>query len=103
MRTNGEVSMSQAEISQKALALKAASQSAAVQNILRMPQVKAATGLGQSHIYQLMSEGRFPRPVKLANQAVGWLENEVAEWQQSLVRAEGGWSPRDRKRVPAGA
>jgi prophage regulatory protein len=74
-----------------------------VRTILRMPQVEAATGLKQSHIYQLISQGKFPRGVKLANQAVGWFSDEVSRWQEERPRAMGGWSPRDRKRQSAGA
>jgi prophage regulatory protein len=82
--------MSQSELSQKAMALKTASTPAGVRTILRMPQVEAATGLKQSHIYAMISQGRFPRGVKLSAQAVGWYSDEVAEWQQSRPRAEGG-------------
>jgi prophage regulatory protein len=90
--------MSQIDFSRKALALKAASEPAAVRTILRMPQVEAATGLRQSHIYQLISQDKFPRGVKLSDQAVGWYADEVALWQEQRPRAMGGWSPRDRKR-----
>jgi prophage regulatory protein len=69
-----------------------------VRTILRMPQVETATGLKQSHIYDLIAQGRFPRGVKLSAQATGWFADEISEWQQSRPRAEGGWSPRDRKR-----
>jgi prophage regulatory protein len=69
-----------------------------VRTILRMPQVEAASGLKKTHIYQLIAQNRFPRPVKLANQAVGWYSDEVAKWQSERPRAMGGWSVRDRKR-----
>jgi prophage regulatory protein len=109
------MAMSQAELSRKALALIQASspagstggtprddgQPAIVRTILRMPQVQAATGLKQSHIYDLIAQGKFPRGVKLSAQATGWFADEVADWQQSRPRAEGGWSPRDRKRQSA--
>jgi prophage regulatory protein len=91
--------MSQGDLRQKALALKTASSpTAEVRTILRMPQVEAASGLKQSHIYDLISQGKFPRPVKLSSQAVGWYSDEVRAWQDSRERAMGGWSPRDRKR-----
>ena len=70
-----------------------------VRAILRMPQVEAATGLKQSHIYHLISRGQFPRGVKLSSQAVGWYSDEVAQWQDSRERAMGGWCPRDRGRT----
>jgi prophage regulatory protein len=74
-----------------------------VRTILRMPQVKEASGLKESHIYDLIKEGKFPRPVKLAAQSVGWYADEIADWQQSRARAMGGWSPRDRKRQLGGS
>lgn len=70
----------------------------AVQNILRLPDVEKATGLKKSAIYQEMAEGRFPRPMQLTAQAVGWPENDIAAWQQARERATGGRAPRARKR-----
>ncbi|QBQ56640.1 helix-turn-helix transcriptional regulator [Nitrosococcus wardiae] len=45
--------------------------------ILRLPAVKARTGLSRSTIYLHISEGRFPKPVPLGARAVGWPEDEV--------------------------
>ncbi len=54
--------------------------------ILRLPGVKAVTGLSRSTIYLRVAEGTFPKPVSLGGQAVGWLEAEVMEWLKA--RAE---------------
>ncbi|WP_259053634.1 helix-turn-helix transcriptional regulator [Methylohalomonas lacus] len=48
--------------------------------ILRLPEVKARTGLSRSSIYLRVSQGLFPSPVPLGGRAVGWLESEVDEW-----------------------
>ncbi len=48
--------------------------------ILRLPTVKARTGLSRSTIYLRMSEDRFPRPVSLGDRAVGWIEEEINDW-----------------------
>jgi prophage regulatory protein len=48
--------------------------------ILRLPIVKARTGLSRSKIYLRLSDGSFPRPVSLGARAVGWLESEVDAW-----------------------
>lgn len=48
--------------------------------ILRLPGVKARTGLSRSTIYLRVSEGNFPRPVQLGGRAVGWVEAEIDEW-----------------------
>jgi len=48
--------------------------------ILRLPAVKARTGLSRSTIYLRISEGRFPKPVSLGGRAVGWVEAEIDDW-----------------------
>lgn len=48
--------------------------------ILRLPAVKARTGLSRSSIYLWIANGKFPAPVSLGARAVGWLESEVDEW-----------------------
>lgn len=55
------------------------------ETILRLPAVKAATGLSRSTIYARMREGRFPAPVPLGGKAVGWPESEIAAWIQHTV------------------
>ena len=48
--------------------------------ILRLPTVKARTGLSRSTIYLRVAEGDFPKPISLGARAVGWLESEVDRW-----------------------
>ena len=50
------------------------------QHILRLPTVKAITGLSRSTIYLRMSEGSFPRQVNLGSRAVGWISSEIDHW-----------------------
>lgn len=52
--------------------------------ILRLPSVIAMTGLGRSTIYRLMSESRFPSPVKVSARAVGWRSEDLAAWRANL-------------------
>ena len=55
--------------------------------ILRLPDVKATTGLSRSTIYLRVAEGTFPRPVGLGGRAVGWLEAEVQDWLRQRIEA----------------
>ena len=55
--------------------------------ILRLPAVKASTGLSRSTIYLRVAAGTFPKPVGLGGRAVGWLEAEVQEWLQRRIEA----------------
>ena len=48
------------------------------QAILRLPAVKAATGLSRSTLYLRIANRLFTHPVSLGGRAVGWPANEVA-------------------------
>jgi prophage regulatory protein len=58
--------------------------------ILRLPGVKASTGLSRSTIYLRISQGKFPKPVKLGRRAVGWVQTEIQEWLQRQIEASRG-------------
>lgn len=61
--------------------------------ILRLPAVKARTGLSRSTIYLRISKGNFPTSVALGGRAVGWIEAEVNDWLNQQIEAsrnEGG-------------
>ena len=53
--------------------------------ILRLPAVRARTGLSRSTIYQRVREGTFPRPINLGKRAVGWVESEITAHLAELV------------------
>ena len=50
------------------------------QVILRLPTVKARTGLSRSTIYLKISRGEFPKQVSLGSRAVGFVEAEIDAW-----------------------
>ena len=53
--------------------------------ILRLPTVKARTGLSRSTIYHRVSCGTFPAPVPLGGRAVGWIEAEMHAWLTARI------------------
>ncbi len=55
-------------------------------SVLRLPQVKAKTGLGKSQIYAEIKRQEFPAPIKLGLRASGWLEHEIDDWIERRVR-----------------
>ena len=59
-------------------------------SVLRRKQVQHITGLSRSSIYAKVSEGTFPKPIKLSERSVGWLEHEIQQWLQSRVSATRG-------------
>ena len=48
--------------------------------LLRLPAVLDRIGLGRSRVYELISEGKFPAPVKLSERAIAWPSNEIDGW-----------------------
>ena len=48
--------------------------------LLRLRDVRHATGLSSSSIYALAARGEFPQSVKLTGRSVAWVEEEVVEW-----------------------
>lgn len=57
-----------------------------MQAIIRLPEVKARTGLSRSEVYRRESLGQFPRRVRLGARSVGWASNEVQEWIEERIR-----------------
>ena len=43
--------------------------------------------MGKSQIYEAMKDGRFPRPVPIleGGKAVGWLEDEIADYIEQRI------------------
>ncbi len=58
-----------------------------VTTILRLPNVKARTGLSRSTLYLRIATGTFPRPISLGGRAVGWVEEEVDAWLTQRIQA----------------
>ncbi|MEO6965534.1 MAG: AlpA family transcriptional regulator [Acidobacteriaceae bacterium] len=56
------------------------------QTILRLPDVKARTGLSRSTIYLRLAEGNFPRPVSLGARSIGFVETEIDAWIDERIR-----------------
>lgn len=53
--------------------------------ILRLPSVKSKTGLSRSTIYSRMSEGKFPKQIKLGERAVGWESDSIELWIKERI------------------
>jgi prophage regulatory protein len=53
--------------------------------ILRLPQVRERTGLSTSTIYSMMAKGLFPKQVPLGVHSVGWVEDEIDDFNAACV------------------
>jgi prophage regulatory protein len=58
--------------------------------LLRLPQVKATTGLSKSSIYARISEGTFPKQIPLGPRLVVWVESDIQNWIAEQVSAARG-------------
>lgn len=54
--------------------------------LIRLPEVMARVGLKRSAIYQRMSEGRFPKSRSLGPKCAVWVEREIEDWIEQVVR-----------------
>jgi prophage regulatory protein len=52
--------------------------------IIRSSAVCHYVGLSRSSIYRLISLGKFPAPLKLGVQAVGWEQSALDKWVDNL-------------------
>ena len=57
------------------------------QKILRLPEVKKRTGLSRSSIYLKASQGSFPKPYKISERAVGWLQSDIDDWLSNCIKS----------------
>ncbi len=56
-----------------------------MESLLRLPEVERRTGLKRSAIYNRMTTGEFPKPIRLTQKAVAWPESEVAHWIHAKI------------------
>jgi prophage regulatory protein len=64
-------------------------------HILRLPDVKVATGLSRSTLYLRIAHGVFPHPVSLGGRAVGWPAHEVAALNAARIAGKADVEIRD--------
>jgi prophage regulatory protein len=53
--------------------------------IIKLPEVIRKVGLGKTEIYQRISEGTFPKQVRLGGRSVGWVESEIDDWIEKRI------------------
>jgi prophage regulatory protein len=52
---------------------------------LSTKEVCHLTGWSRATLWRQWKANRFPQPVPTTEQRVGWLESEIAEWQEKVV------------------
>jgi len=67
-------------------------------SLLRRRDVEQLTGLSRSEIYRRLTDGTFPRPVRISSHMVRWLARDVVLWIES-VAANDNSSARPRQNI----
>jgi prophage regulatory protein len=53
--------------------------------LMRLPTVKGMTGIGHTSIYKKISEGTFPKPVRIGDRMVAWDSKEIDVWIEKQI------------------
>ena len=54
-------------------------------SLIRLSEVQRRTGYSKAWIYRLISQGRFPKQVKIGSRAIASLESEIDEWIEKCI------------------
>lgn len=49
-------------------------------SLIRLTEVQRRTGYSRAWLYRLLSENRFPKPVKIGSRAIAFVESEIETW-----------------------
>ena len=60
------------------------------ETLIRFAEVRRRTGFSKTWIYRLISEGRFPTPVRTGTRAVVFVESEIDAWIAARIAASRG-------------
>ena len=52
---------------------------------IRLPEVKAVTGLSKTSLYELIRANSFPAPIHLGTRTVAWVAAEVKQWAAERI------------------
>lgn len=64
------------------------------ERLIKLDEVCRRVGLGKSMIYEMIKNGRFPRPYKISPFASRWSEIEIVEW---IADVKDGFEGKRRK------
>jgi prophage regulatory protein len=60
---------------------------------LRLPKVKAVTGLSKTSLYELIRANSFPAPIHLGTRTVAWVASEVNQWAAERILSSRAAAP----------
>ncbi|WP_446926107.1 helix-turn-helix transcriptional regulator [Klebsiella pneumoniae] len=57
--------------------------------LIRLSEVRRRTGYSKAWIYRLISENRFPQPIKIGARAIAFVEGEIDEIERRIADSRG--------------
>ena len=54
---------------------------------IRLPAVLQKVGMSKSFVYDLITQDKFPKPVKVSSRISCWVTAEVEQWVQERIDA----------------
>lgn len=67
--------------------------------ILRIREVMERTGLSRTTIWRKVRAGKFPAPLQLTENAVGWPDSRISKWFEDLQAVN--YAPSPDHKAPA--
>lgn len=58
-----------------------------VRSFIRLPEVMRRTGYSKAWLYRLINQNRFPKPVKIGERAIAFVEGEIDDWITQRIEA----------------
>jgi predicted DNA-binding transcriptional regulator AlpA len=58
--------------------------------IVREPECRRLSGLSRSTRWRLEREGKFPKRLRISENAVGWLRSDLLTWLRIIPPGRGG-------------
>lgn len=58
------------------------------ESLLKLQTVIEVTGMSESTIKRRISDGSFPKPIRLGTRCVRWVAGQVSDWLRSQAQAE---------------
>jgi prophage regulatory protein len=59
--------------------------------VMRPADVSRALGVSKVSVWRWTRAGKFPKPIRLGEHSVGWLQSDIAAWlEQRRLQARGG-------------
>lgn len=63
------------------------------ESLIRLSEVQRRTGYSKAWLYRLMSEKRFPLPVKIGARSIAFIESEIDAWIEERINASRSATP----------